>query len=92
MKDPPKLDMNEFGRIEGTDFNNWTFAWNYPTTEDFVTTVTPSIFDVFENFQFGRTQVSTIYAKNAGLRQLLSTKYYVEGFVNAETEEQPLFH
>lgn len=87
VKDPPKLDMNEFGRIEGTDFNNWTFAWNYPTTEDFVTTVTPSIFDVFENFQFGRTQVSTIYAKNAGLRQLLSTKYYVEGFVNAETEE-----
>ncbi len=87
IKDPPKLDMDEFGRIEGTDVNNWTFAWNLPTTEDFVTVVTPSIYNVFDNLQFGRAQASTIYAKNAGLRQLLSTKYYIEGFINAETDE-----
>lgn len=90
IKDPPKLDMNEFGRIEGTDANNWTFVWNLPTTEDFVTVVTPSIYDVLDNLQFGRAQDSTIYAKNAGLRQLLSTKYYIEGFINEEEEEPAL--
>lgn len=77
VNNPPELVDSTSGRIEVANKHNWEFIWNTPGTGSFVTTVTPSIFSILKNLQNGRTQRSEILPQNNGLRQLVSTKYYI---------------
>ena len=75
----PELDESLYTRIENDNsVRNWSLIWNMPNNNIFLSTVHPSTFEVFENLTFiTRTQISPIPLNCIGLRQLLSTRYYL---------------
>ena len=75
----PELDESIYARIENDDTaRNWSLIWNLPNNNIFLSTVNPSMFDIYKNLTFlNRTQLSTIPLNCIGLRQLLSTRYYL---------------
>ena len=75
----PELDETGYVRIENdASARNWSLIWNIPNNNIFLSTVNPSTFEVFENLTFiHRTQISPIPLNCIGLRQLLSTRYYL---------------
>ena len=76
INNKPELDMSEFGRVED-DALNYSMYWGYPSTKMFLTTPTPSTINVLNTIGLGRMQVTKISMKEKGLRQFLSTKYYL---------------
>ncbi len=75
----PELDEDEYVRIENDgSARNWSLIWNLPNNNIFLSTVHPSTFEIFENLTFiHRTQISPVPLNCIGLRQLLSTRYYL---------------
>lgn len=78
-----ELDMSEYGRVEDEALN-YSFYWGYPSTKMFISTPTPSTVNVLNTIGLGRMQRTNIHLKEKGLRQLLSTKYFL---VNLEPLE-----
>ncbi len=75
----PELDETQYTRIENDETaTNWSLIWNLPNNNTFLSTVHPSTFVIYENLTFiVRTQLSPIPLNCIGLRQLLSTRYYL---------------
>ena len=82
----PDLDESLYTRIENDNsVRNWSLIWNMPNNNIFLSTVHPSTFEVFENLTFiTRTQISPIPLNCIGLRQLLSTRYYLNNQSKAD--------
>ena len=83
INNKPELDMSEYGRVEDEALN-YSFYWGYPSTKMFISTPTPSTVNVLNTIGLGRMQQTNIHLKEKGLRQLLSTKYFL---VNLEPLE-----
>ena len=83
INNKPEIDMSEYGRVEDEAFN-YSFYWGYPSTKMFISTPTPSTVNVLNTIGLGRMQRTNIHLKEKGLRQLLSTKYFL---VNPEPLE-----
>jgi len=84
INNKPDLDMSEYGRVEDEALN-YSFYWGYPSTKMFISTPTPSTVNVLNTIGLGRMQQTKIHLKEKGLRQLLSTKYFL---VNLEPLEE----
>lgn len=79
LRGRPEVDESSYARIECDDTaTNWSLIWDLPNNNVFLSTVNPSTFDIYENLTFiTRTQRSPIPLNCIGLRQLLSTHYYL---------------
>lgn len=79
LNNKPQLDDTIYTRMENdSSARNWSLIWNQPNINIFLSTVNPSTFEIYENLTFlERTQVSTLPLNCIGLRQLLSTRYYL---------------
>lgn len=75
----PELDETIYARIENDETaTNWSLIWDLPNNNTFLSTVNPSTFEIYEGLTFIiRTQTSPIPLNCIGLRQLLSTRYYL---------------
>lgn len=75
----PSVDESVYARLENDESaTNWSLIWDMPNVNTFLSTVNPSTFAVYEGLTFlNRTQVSVIPLNCIGLRQLLSTRYYL---------------
>lgn len=75
----PELDETTYSRMENdSSATNWSLIWNLPNNNTFLSTVNPSTFEIYEGLTFiVRTQLSPIPLNCIGLRQLLSTRYYL---------------
>jgi len=85
INNKPELDMSEYGRVED-DALNYSFYWGYPSTKMFISTPTPSTVNVLNTIGLGRMQQTKIHLKEKGLRQLLSTKYYLNNLEPLEVK------
>ena len=79
LEGEPELDETVYYRIENDNSaTNWSLIWNLPNNNTFISTVNPSTFEVYEGLTFlSRTQTSVIPLNCIGLRQLLSTRFYL---------------
>jgi len=79
LEGEPELDETVYYRIENDNSaTNWSLIWNLPNNNTFISTVNPSTFEVYEGLTFlSRTQTSVVPLNCIGLRQLLSTRFYL---------------
>lgn len=89
----PDLDYSAYARLENDESaTNWSLIWNLPNVNTFLSTVNPSTFDVYENMTFlSRTQMSVIPLNCIGLRQLLSTRYYLNNLNKPDIANNEIF-
>ena len=89
----PDLDYSVYARLENDESaTNWSLIWNLPNVNTFLSTVNPSTFDVYENLTFlHRTQMSVIPLNCIGLRQLLSTRYYLNNLHKPDISNNVIF-
>jgi uncharacterized membrane protein YfhO len=88
LQTKPQLpDTETFSRVEtdGTS-TNYEMVWGYPTIHCFESTVTPSIFTIFDGIGMRRTVESTLPFSRIGIRQILSVRYYLENAIIASDD------
>lgn len=89
----PELDEIVYARIENDETaRNWSLIWNIPNNNIFLSTVNPSTFEIYEGLTFiHRTQISPIPLNCIGLRQLLSTRYYLNNMNKPDIANGEIF-
>jgi uncharacterized membrane protein YfhO len=80
LESKPELpDTETFSRVEtDSTSTNYEMVWGYSTIHCFESTVTPSIFKIFDGIGMRRTVESTLPFSRIGMRQILSLRYYLE--------------
>lgn len=75
----PMLEEETFYRIETDDtMVNYPMVWGQPCITSFISTISPSIMEFYQVMGVNRTVSSDMDFLKAGIRSLLSAKYYVE--------------
>ena len=89
----PEIDETVYTRIENdSSALNWSLMWNIPNNNTFLSTVNPSTFEIYEGLTFiHRTQISPIPLNCIGLRQLLSTRYYLNNMNKPDISNGEVF-
>ena len=86
----PVLNSDEFCRVEtDSTSTNYEMCWGLPTIHCFLSTVSSQIFDFYEGAAgITRSVESDAPLERAGLRALLSARYYIE---NTDINDSPEF-
>lgn len=92
LQNAPDVDESSYARVETDDSaQNWALIWGLPVNRTFLSTPASSTFDIYETFEDGRMQESNIDMSHAGLRHLMSTRYYLRNITKADPPSSDLF-